>query len=125
MRDIASNTVDTRISHMKHEEAAAAAAAAAESGEDVDDAIRLPPPIDFYIYPDLVTYATEAAIAKIDGGRCIGKAYISVNHDGCTALDLSDAGQAPRCAPMIPPKPTGPCCFGGFAPKSERTKEGE
>jgi hypothetical protein len=122
VRDIASNTVDTRIAAAKHAEETAAAAAAAEAAEAAGGAASgevsaaPPPPIDFYIYPDLVTYATDEALAKIDGGRCVGKAYISVNQEGCVPLDYSDAGRPRQCSPALPPPASGACAVRTAAP---------
>jgi hypothetical protein len=80
VRDVPSNTVETRIVKT--------------------DASR----VDFYIYPDLVTYATPAALGKIDGGNRIGKAYLAINYEGCRPLDLSEIRAAAQGDPMLPPK---------------------
>jgi len=73
VRDAGSNTEEIRVGR--------------EGGETGD--------YDFFIYPDICTYATPAALRKVFGQHALGKAYIGLAH--CVEeLDLSDAGQAPR-----------------------------
>ena len=51
--------------------------------------------VDLFIYPDIQTYATAGALAKLFGTRILGKAYFVDTHIN-EKLDLTDAGQLPR-----------------------------